>query len=332
MTYALSRSWLAAILTLIAIQNCIAAQANGSAPKVTTRLILLGTQGGPRINSTRAQPANLLIVNGTSYLFDAGSGVTRQLALAHIPVTSIDRIFITHNHDDHNADWGTLIGIEWSLGRTEPIEVYGPRGTEMMLLGFEQYFATNVANRTLPKVSTTPPSTVFHAHDIEQDGPVYEDANIKVTALENCHYHYVAGEPGEGWQKSYALRVQTPDKVIVFSGDTGECGDRLVAFAHDANILVHEVAIAEAVAQRLKSDPSVRYSAEQIAALMQHMRLEHSGPETIGRLAAAAHVSKVVLTHLVPGSDDLPDEAYTRGVKALYSGPVVLAQDLMEID
>ena len=171
-----------------------------------TRLITLGTQGGPMLNSTRAQPANLLTVNGTQYLIDAGNGVARQLALAHVPIGGIGRIFITHNHDDHNADWGTLMGLEWSLGRTEPIEVYGPRGTESMLLAFEQYFATNVANRNFQKARSTPPAAVFVAHDILKDGPVYEDANIKVTALENCHYHYVEGQPGQGWQKSYALR------------------------------------------------------------------------------------------------------------------------------
>jgi len=295
-----------------------------------TRLITLGTQGGPMLNSTRAQPANLLTVNGTQYLIDAGNGVARQLALAHVPIGGIGRIFITHNHDDHNADWGTLMGLEWSLGRTEPIEVYGPRGTESMLLAFEQYFATNVANRNFQKARSTPPAAVFVAHDIPRDGPVYEDANIKVTALENCHYHYVDGQPGQGWQKSYALRVQTPDKLIVFSGDTGECGERLVGFARGADLLVHEVVNLAAIEQRLASDPSVKYGPEQRAALLQHMREEHTSPEDIGRLAAAAGVGKVVLTHLVPGSDLLPDAAYSEGVRRFYKGEVVVARDLME--
>ena len=136
-------------------------------PPPVTRLITLGTQGGPRINSTRAQPANVLIVRGTPYLIDAGNGVGRQLALAKVPITRIGRIFITHNHDDHNADWGALMGIAWSLGRKEPIHVYGPRGTESMLLGFLQYFAPNVANRTFHSAGATPPASVFFAHDTD---------------------------------------------------------------------------------------------------------------------------------------------------------------------
>ena len=77
----------------------------------TTKLILLGTQGGPRANAERAQPSNLLVVNGTYYLVDAGNGVARQLSLAGVTAAAVHAIFITHNHDDHNADWGTLMGM-----------------------------------------------------------------------------------------------------------------------------------------------------------------------------------------------------------------------------
>jgi ribonuclease BN (tRNA processing enzyme) len=320
-------AWL--FLGVVALLSA-AAPAPGAEGQPVTRLITLGTQGGPRINSTRAQPANLLIVRGTPYLIDAGNGVARQLALAHVPISSIGRIFITHNHDDHNADWGTLMGLEWSLGRKEPIEVYGPRGTETMLLGFLQYFVPNVANRNFRNAAMTAPEKVFIAHDILQDGLVYQDDNIKLTALENCHYHYVPGQPGYGWQKSYAFRIQTPDRLIVFSGDTGECGKQLVEFSRGADILVHEVISLPAIEQRIRSDPSTRYSAAQIPDLMRHMRDEHTSPEDIGKLAAAAGVHQVVLTHLAPGSDELPDAAYSDGVRKFYAGPVVVARDLME--
>lgn len=321
------------LLQLLTISSGVFLLAEASvraAEAPVTRWITLGTQGGPRISPTRAQPANLLIVNGTPYLFDAGNGVGRQLALARIPAMGIGRIFITHNHDDHDADWGTLMGLEWSLGRTEPIHVYGPRGTESMLLGFEQYFAPNVANRTFKVAKSTPPTAVFVAHDIEQDGPVYQDDNIQITALENCHYHYSAGQPGYGWQKSYAYRIRTPDRVIVYMGDSGDCGDKLVDFARGASILVHEVVSLAAFENVLKSDRTVSVSADKLPELLQHMREEHSTPEVVGRFAAAAGVGKVVLTHLIPGSDQLPDSAYSDGVRQYYSGPVFVAKDLME--
>lgn len=294
-----------------------------------TRLVTLGTQGGPRVQPSRAQPATLITVNGSHYLFDAGNGVARQLALAGVPVAAIGRIFITHNHDDHSADWGTLMGLAWSTGSTEPMHVYGPRGTESMLLGFLQYFAPNVANRTFRDSRKTDPKSIFTAHDIQGDGLVYEDANVRISALENCHYQYEAGEPAFGWQKSYAYRIQTPDRIIVLSGDTGSCGSRLVDFARGASILVHEVVLPGAIEEQLRHDPAVRYNENLLPNLMKHMREEHTTPEDIGRLAAAAGVKKVVLTHLVPGGDIMPDSAYSEGVSRFYSGPVEVAKDLM---
>ena len=75
-----------------------------------TRVVTLGTQGGPLPSRNRAQPANAVVVNGAVYLVDAGNGVLRQLTLAGLDYRRVSQIFITHNHDDHNADWGTLMG------------------------------------------------------------------------------------------------------------------------------------------------------------------------------------------------------------------------------
>ena len=63
-------------------------------------------------------------------------------------------------------------------------------------------------------------------------------------------------------------------------------------------------------------------------ALMRHMVEEHTTGEDVGRLAEAAGVKKVVLTHVIPGKDE-PDSPYTDAVKKHYKGPVVVARDLM---
>jgi ribonuclease BN (tRNA processing enzyme) len=297
----------------------------------TTRLILLGTAGGPRGSAERAQPSNLLVVNGKPYLIDAGNGVARQLMLAGIPFTSIRHIFITHNHDDHNADWGTLMGRSWTSGQHEPMTVYGPRGTESMRKGFLQYFAPNAAAHYLEGAVNIPPDKVILAHDIAGPGLVYEDANIHVTAVENCHYHFSKGSPGYGWQQSFAYRFQTPDRVIIFSGDTGACGDKLVKFAMGADILVHEVIELAAIGANVQSRGDGSYSLPgQREALLQHLRTEHTSAEEVGRVASAAGVKMVVLTHVTPGTPAQKDEIYSNGVQKLYQGPVVVGRDLME--
>ena len=63
--------------------------------KTSTRLITLGTGGGPPPRAHQAQSSNLLTVNGAHYVIDAGDGVARRIAEAGINVRDIGTIFIT---------------------------------------------------------------------------------------------------------------------------------------------------------------------------------------------------------------------------------------------
>ena len=101
--------------------------------KLSSRLITLGTAGGPTTRPDRAQSSNLLTVNGTHYVVDAGDGAARRIAEAGIDLREIGTIFITHHHDDHTAGLGTLMSLAWNRQRTKPIHVYGPLKTEELV-------------------------------------------------------------------------------------------------------------------------------------------------------------------------------------------------------
>ena len=58
----------------------------GMSQSNTSRLILLGTGGGPRPRKTSSAPAQVIVVNETAYVVDCGDGVARQLVLAGIPL------------------------------------------------------------------------------------------------------------------------------------------------------------------------------------------------------------------------------------------------------
>ena len=323
----------AASLMLAAFAAAHLAHAAAPSPQDTrTKVYTLGTQGGPFPSAQRAEPSNALVVNGTVYLVDAGNGVARQLVIAGLDFRRVNQIFITHNHDDHNADWGTLMGLQWSVGRRTPVEVYGPAGTESMLPGFLKYFATNVAVRSADTAMPVAPEKIFKAKDILEPGLVYQDANVKVTAAENCHFNFKPAASGNPPQRSYAYRFETADKVVVFSGDTGACGDALVKFAKGADILVHEVAslpLVEAALRAYTKAPSASEVDTVVNNLMRHMAQDHSTPEEVGRVAAAAGVKEVVLTHFVPGRDGESDSAYVDGVRKNFTGTVIAARDGM---
>jgi ribonuclease BN (tRNA processing enzyme) len=285
-----------------------------------TRVITLGTQGGPGPSLTRSQAANAVVVGDRVYLVDAGAGVARQLTAAGIDYRRATRIFITHNHDDHNADWGGLMGLQWDARTTAETHVHGPHGTESMLHGYLQYLAPNVRIRQADAARPVAPEQILRAHDYTA-GTIYSDDLVTVTAIENCHYAPNAQrDPAD---KSYALKFTTRDKVIVFSGDTGPCRI-LTEFARGADLLLHEVidlALIETMLRRA-------VPAQTADAMMRHMIEEHTSAEDVGRLAAAAGVKQLVLTHVIPGGDE-PDEGYTAAVRRHYKGPVTVARDLM---
>ncbi len=58
-----------------------------------------------------------------------------------------------------------------------------------------------------------------------------------MTAVENTHFHIPEESPYYGKYKSYGYRFQTPDRVIVFTGDTGP-SEAVTELAKDADLSV----------------------------------------------------------------------------------------------
>src|SRR4051794_8491485 len=114
---------LAGLIGVLALTHDGVAQTT-PAPMATTRLTTLGTSGGPPPRGGRAQSSNLITVNGTHYVVDAGDGAARRIAKLGVNVRDIGTIFITHHHDDHTAGLGTLMSVAWDNQRTQPINVY----------------------------------------------------------------------------------------------------------------------------------------------------------------------------------------------------------------
>ena len=56
-------------------------------------------------------------------------------------------MFITHLHSDHTVGLPDLILSPWVLGRTDPLDVFGPRGTKRMVDLLEQAYSEDVQIR-----------------------------------------------------------------------------------------------------------------------------------------------------------------------------------------
>src|SRR5438270_11127597 len=154
----------AALISIVALVHESTAQNSPAPSKTGTRLITLGTTAGLPPRAHRAQSSNLLVVNGTHYVVDAGDGVARRLAKAGIEVRDIGTIFITHHHDDHTAGLGTLMSVAWDNQRTKPINVYGPPQTEALVKAAVQYYGSSAEIRIADGGRSVPLAQVIFGH------------------------------------------------------------------------------------------------------------------------------------------------------------------------
>ncbi|MBI3149576.1 MAG: MBL fold metallo-hydrolase [Betaproteobacteria bacterium] len=280
-----------------------------------TRLILLGTKGGPRVGGDgRKNPSTLLLINGVPYVVDCGYGTSQHLVRAGVPLNSLRYVFLTHHHSDHNLEFGSVIYNGWATGLRSRVDAWGPPGTERMAQAFFDYMKLDIETRMDDEGRPDLRKLVF-AHDFDQPGVVMQNDDVKVSAARVRH------PPIE---HAYAYRFDTTERSMVISGDTNYSLE-LIELAKGADVLVHEVLYMPGLEKLLSRVPNA-------AKLRDHIVASHTVPEDVGRVAAAAGVKTVVLSHFVPGDDpSITDEQWTAGVRKHFNGQIVVGKDLMEI-
>jgi ribonuclease BN (tRNA processing enzyme) len=172
-------------------------------------------------------------------------------------------------------------------------------------------------------------SDVARAHDVTDFGWIFDDGTIGVKAVGNTHFSTMHLTPQPyGTDSSFSYRFESKDRTIAFTGDTGPSED-VVQMAQGADVLVSEVVNVAAATRMLKSVAGLSKSA--LASMIAHMSREHRSPADVGDIAQRAGVKLVVLTHLSLGMDSETDPTvYSAGVRARFSGPVVVGRDLDE--
>lgn len=294
---------------------------------IVSRLVTLGTGGGPVPRVRRSAPANMIQVGDRVYLIDAGSGVAPALVAAGIQPGEVKTIFLTHLHYDHVGGLADLIAYDWLAGSSAPIAIYGPPATGRFVNAVLELLRIPLGIFAVQIPPTGPVMAAVDVHDLDASGQkiVYQDDLVRVSAVENSHYATIpVDHRPTGAARSFAYRFDTPDRSFVFTGDTGPSA-AVEQLAAGADVLVSEVLDPEALAAlltSLKSDPA------QKASFVAHMEQEHLAPEAIGRLAVKAEVKMVILSHIGAGGDGETDlRRYTAGVRKYFSGPVIAAGD-----
>jgi ribonuclease BN (tRNA processing enzyme) len=144
------------------------------------RIILLGT-GTPVMDPMRLQSALLVDLKSQTLLFDAGAGVSLQMAKAGIQPEQIDTVFITHHHFDHISGLGEFLLTAWHNGRELPLTIYGPQGTAEIvdaLLG--KIYAPDIAFTLFNKPDTVNIRNLVKVTEITS-GWAYENSIWKAS-------------------------------------------------------------------------------------------------------------------------------------------------------
>ena len=306
------RTFIAAIAGALAAPSW--SRALGATERSRTRLILLGTGGGPRPRRDRVASSQVVIANGVAYVVDCGDGVARQLAAADVPLTTLRHIFITHHHSDHDADYGNLVLLAWESGREGRLDTWGPPPLERITKLFFEMSETDIKTRIADE-GRPPLLPSVHVHELKGAGPVLDDGNVKVTC---------AVVPHPLVDLALAYRFDAPDRSIVISGDTAPSDD-LIRLAKGADVLVHEALYLPAVDRLAARVPNAR-------RLKEHLLASHTPAEEAGRVARAAGVGLLVLSHLVPADDPaVTDQMWLDAARKHFRGRVIVGRDLLEI-
>jgi ribonuclease BN (tRNA processing enzyme) len=281
--------------------------------KPRTKIVFLGTKGGPRVGVGPSNPANLVMVNDTPFVIDCGMGVSHQLVSAGVPLESIKYIFISHHHSDHNLEYGNLVYNAWATGLSTPIHSFGPKGIEAMTQTYWELNKFDIETR-IEDEGRPDLRKLLIAKDITEDGVVLQTADVKVTAFRTPHPPIT---------DNFAYKFETPDGTIVFSSDTNY-NPKLAEFAKGADVLVHEAIYlpwVDRLVTRVKNG----------ATLKKHLLESHTAAEDVGRIADAAQVKVLVMSHLVPGELDVTDDNWSSEAKKHFKGRLIVARDLMEL-
>ena len=264
-------------------------------------LVFLGTSGSVP-TARRGLTGTLLRRGGERILFDCGEGTQRQLLRSTVGLVELPEVFLTHYHADHYLGLPGMLKTFSLRGREVPLTVYGPPGLVDLFGALQRIFGK--LTYRLDLVELRPGDAVHRdgyrllvfrvAHGVGANGyALVESPRPGRFDLEAAHGLGVpqgplfgrlqAGETvvlddGRTVAPEQVLGPPRPGRKVVIAGDTAPARS-VLDIAREADVLLHEATFADEESDR----------AEETS---------HSTAAGAARLAAAAGVRMLVLTHL----------------------------------
>jgi ribonuclease Z len=297
------------------------------------KLIFLGTSGSiPTVK--RGLPAIAIKRERELLLFDCGEGTQSQMVRAHLSPMKIDAIFITHLHGDHFLGLAGLVQTLSLMDRTQPLEVYCPRGERERIESYLQiphYTLTfDVDVRELKPgeelrrrgyriltsdVSHPVPALAYALVEDKRPGRFYPEKAEALGVKAGPDFSRLkAGQSiklrdGRTVKPEQVLGPPRPGRKIVYTGDTRP-SEHIVELSRGADILIHDCTLADELAEKAVEN-------------------SHSTPHEAAEVAKRAGVKQLVLIHISPRYED--DSVMLEQARKVFPNTIV-ARDLMELE
>ncbi len=272
---------------------------------------------------------------GETLMFDCGEGTQRQMMRYGISFALQD-IFFTHMHADHLLGVIGLIRTMALQGRTDPLRLWGPKGTARVLkrvesLGFERAtFPVDIieiehgqhidrmgyAIRAFAVEHRGAMSLGFAIVEEERKGRFDPDKARELGIPEGPLWGRlhrglsITLDDGRTIEPSVLVGAKRSGRSVVITGDTRPCAATLEA-SRGADLLIHEATFGDEEAERA-------------------IETGHSTAREAAQIACEAGVRRLVLTHFSArysrDASELEQQA-----RSLFPNTVI-AKDGMELD
>jgi len=280
-----------------------------------TKLIILGS-GTPNPDPERYGSGYAIIVNESAYIVDFGPGIVRRISamspswggkFSSMELKNINIAFLTHIHSDHSGALADLILTPWIMGRSEPLNLYGPKGLKAMSENIIEAYIDDINYRLYGSQPANKLGYTTNVNEIIEDGIIYKDNNVEVIAFKNNHGDF---------KNSFGFLFITEDKRILLSGDTA-VSNNLIKYGENLDILVHEVFSSETFVNKTKD-------------WQTYHKAHHTSSIDLGKIAKKLKPKKLVLSHILFWGAS--DESLINDVRENFNGETIIAQDLMIIE